>query len=326
MQGLLRGKGFVIAIIATVCLAFLWPDLGRSGGHLSSERWVPAGIFIIFLIQGLSLRSGEILRAGGNPRIHLFVHLWCFVGFPLAAVLVCVVGDRFWSPATSAGIIFLSLLPSTISSAVGFTAVARGNVAAALFNTVSTNFIGIFWVPAGLVLLASADTLEMGGSVWEMITRLFLLIGLPLIIGQLVRLRMDPASWRWFRLAPRLVSLIILFILFSAVCDSVDAGAWNSGQAGLLIQSSTALALLIVPVYGLQWLTLRWVGPSPADRAAAFYCGSQKTLAAGIPMAMVIFDQSPGGYVAMLILPLVILHPLQLIFAGMLAPLMGPAK
>ena len=56
---------------------------------------------------------------------------------------------------------------------------------------------------------------------------------------------------------------------------------------------------------------------SPEDRIAAVFCGSKKSLAAGVPMAQVMFGAHPS--LALILLPIMVYHPLQLVVCGWLA-------
>ncbi len=47
------------------------------------------------------------------------------------------------------------------------------------------------------------------------------------------------------------------------------------------------------------------------------FCGSKKTLASGVPMARLIFAGHPG--LSLILLPIMIYHPLQLLIGGWLA-------
>ena len=58
-----------------------------------------------------------------------------------------------------------------------------------------------------------------------------------------------------------------------------------------------------------------------ADRIAAMFCGSKKTLASGVPMAKLIFGAHPA--IGMILLPIMIYHPLQLVICGVLAQRWG---
>jgi solute carrier family 10 (sodium/bile acid cotransporter), member 7 len=63
------------------------------------------------------------------------------------------------------------------------------------------------------------------------------------------------------------------------------------------------------------------LGFSYADKVAAMFCGSKKTLASGVPMAKLIFGAHPG--IGLILLPIMIYHPLQLVICGMLAQRWG---
>ena len=53
------------------------------------------------------------------------------------------------------------------------------------------------------------------------------------------------------------------------------------------------------------------------DRIATVFCGSKKTIASGVPMAQLIFAGDPR--LGVILLPLMIYHPLQLLICGVLA-------
>ena len=53
------------------------------------------------------------------------------------------------------------------------------------------------------------------------------------------------------------------------------------------------------------------------DEIAIVFCGSKKTLASGVPMARLMFAGNPG--LGLILLPIMIYHPLQLVVCGWLA-------
>jgi solute carrier family 10 (sodium/bile acid cotransporter), member 7 len=59
------------------------------------------------------------------------------------------------------------------------------------------------------------------------------------------------------------------------------------------------------------------LGFSREDKIAAMFCGSKKTLASGVPMSKLIFAGNPG--LGLILLPIMIYHPLQLVICGFLA-------
>ncbi|MCS1411220.1 MAG: hypothetical protein M2R45_04417 [Verrucomicrobia subdivision 3 bacterium] len=70
-------------------------------------------------------------------------------------------------------------------------------------------------------------------------------------------------------------SVSIFFIMYRIFCD----GGINVLAAGLLALGS-----------GLGWWSSRWLGFDEPPWIAAFFCGSQKNLATGVPMVSSIFQ------------------------------------
>ena len=64
-------------------------------------------------------------------------------------------------------------------------------------------------------------------------------------------------------------------------------------------------------------LTARAFGFSREDEITAVFCGSQKSLANGAPIAKIIFGANPA--LGAILLPLMLYHPLQLVACSALA-------
>jgi sodium/bile acid cotransporter 7 len=139
---------------------------------------------------------------------------------------------------------------------------------------------------------------------------------LPLLIGQAVR----PLWGKWAAAHKARINVVdrltILLLVYTSFCDSVKGGVWGSGPAALAISAIVSLSLLGVAL-ALTWLAGRAFGFDREDRIAALFCGSKKTLASGVPMARVIFGATPG--LALILLPIMLYHPIQLVVGGWLA-------
>ena len=69
------------------------------------------------------------------------------------------------TPTLYAGILFLCTLPSTVQSSIAFTAMAKGNVPAAVCSASASSIIGIFVTPLVVSLVLSS---HVGlGSAWR---------------------------------------------------------------------------------------------------------------------------------------------------------------
>jgi sodium/bile acid cotransporter 7 len=95
------------------------------------------------------------------------VLLTTFVLFPLFGLAFRPLMLRLVTPALYAGILFLCTLPSTVQSSIAFTAIAKGNVPAAVCSASASSIIGIFVTPVVVSLVLSSHL--RSGSAWRTI-------------------------------------------------------------------------------------------------------------------------------------------------------------
>ena len=322
---IVRNNPFILALAGGVLLAFLVPGLGAKEGPLHAAAASKLGVMVIFFLQGLSLKTRELARGLRDLRIHAFVQVWIFIGSAAILAGTGLVLKILSQDGLADGFFYLALIPTTVASAVAFTSTTQGNVAAAIFNTTFSNVFGVFWVPAGCVVLFATG----GGLHLELLGPLLLnltwLILVPLACGQALRPLVHRRAW-FTRLSPGFRYInhgIILFIVFATFAQSVLNDTWSdvSPASVVLLLLFTVLAVLLI--HAGVWVSSGWVLHNRADRKAALFCGAQKTLAAGAPMAVAIFaanDQLAGVNVSLILLPLLCYHPAQLFFAALVLP------
>lgn len=311
----LKVDWFFVGMAAAVALAWLIPDPGAEGGSLHPELLTKAGVALIFFLHGVTL-SFEALKAGTlRWPLHLLVQACTFVAFPLLGLaLLRLVGDRL--PADlRMGFFYLCALPSTVSSSVAMTAAARGNVAAAVFNATLSSLLGVFLTPLwiGWMWKGGGASLPLGGVILD----LLLWLVLPLAVGQLLR----PWLGAWATRHKKDINLVdrgtILLLVYTSFCDSVKQGVWTEHGADALAATLVGTVVLLFGVLAAMIAACDALGFTPEDRAAAVFCGSKKTLASGVPMAQLIFKSYPG--LGLILLPILIYHPLQLVVCAVLA-------
>lgn len=310
-----RVDWFLFGLAAAAALAFLFPSAGARGGALHAEVLNKLGVALIFFLHGAGL-SFAALRAGTlKPRLHLVVQGTTFLVFPLLGwLLVRALGERL-SPPLALGLFYLCALPSTVSSSVALTAAARGNVAAAVFNATLSSLIGVFATPLWVsVQLASAGVALPFASV---VLDLLIWLVLPLTLGQLARPLIGGFVERHKPRVAVVDRLIILLLVYTSFCDSVKSGVWTSSGAGSLAFCLLVSGLLLAFALGFVGFVCDALGFSREDRIAAVFCGSKKTLASGVPMAQLMFGAQPG--LGLILLPIMIYHPLQLLVCGWLS-------
>jgi solute carrier family 10 (sodium/bile acid cotransporter), member 7 len=79
-------------------------------------------------------------------------------------------------------------------------------------------------------------------------------------------------------------------------------------------------AVLLALALAITMFTSKKLGFSRADQITIIFCGSKKSLAAGVPMAKVIFASNAVGAV---VLPLMLFHQIQLMVCAALAQRWG---
>lgn len=311
----LAGDGFLRSMVLAVLVASVFPDLGRSGGLLHLDAFIEAGIALVFFLHGVGIPT-EQLRAGlSNWRLHLLVQGFTFIVFPLLFLAFQPVLAAWLPPMLVLGFFYLCALPSTITSSVALTGVARGNVPAAIFNATASSLIGIVLTPFLVSLFASTSGAPL--SYAEAVRDIATLLLLPFVAGQLLHRPLAP------RLAPhrRYTSLldrgVVVLLVLASFSDSVAAGLWRDHGPSLLLLTLAGVALLLAVVLGLTTLAARRLGFSREDEVVAVFCGSKKTLAAGVPMATVLFGTHPG--LGLIVLPIMFYHQLQLLVCAALA-------
>jgi sodium/bile acid cotransporter 7 len=305
---------FLIGMITAVTLAWVFPHAGALGGMLHPELVNKIGVALIFFLNGVSLSFASMKAGALRWPVHLVVQATTFVVFPLVGIALVAVAGGWVSPELAVGFFYLCAVPSAVSSSVAMTAAARGNVPVAVFNATLSSVIGILATPLliGWRLHTTGAGMPLGGVVMDLVTWLLL----PLVIGQLSR----PLLAGWALANKNLIHRVdrgaILFIIYTSFCDSIVRGIW-SGRSSAVVAAVIGSLLLFCVIFWIVGAMARAAGFDAGDRIAAIFCGSKKSIAAGVPMAQLIFAGDPR--MGIILLPLMVYHPLQLVICGALA-------
>lgn len=313
---------FVIGLVLVFALAAVAPRWGDPDGALPIDLLGLAGVFLIFFNQGVSL-PGEALRRGLLEwKLHLLVQLTTYLMFPLVVGLGLWLGSGWFDqPDLRRGFLYLAFVPTTVASAVALTALARGNVSGALFNCTLSSVIGVFLVPVLCVIFLDAGGSDVGIELGGMLGKIALTILFPLVLGQVLRRWLKGAYARHMTAVRRCNSGVILFIVWSAFCQSFLRDVWHRVGWVDLALSGIGVVVLLTASGGWLWWAAARLGLSHESRVAAFYSGGQKSVAMGLPLSAMIFGVGAGGGdLGLLLLPLLIYHAAQLMLGGWLVP------
>lgn len=310
---------FVVAIVAVMALATLRPARGEAAALF--EVLAAAGIALLFFLHGARLSRQTIATALAHWRLHLLVVATTFVAFPVLGLAAAgALAGHLPAPLTT-GIVFLACAPSTVQSSIAFTAIARGNVAAAVGAAAISNLLGVVLTPALVALLigssaAAGAGADADGGAGSAVRGVALQLLLPFVAGQIAR------RWLagWVSKRRRLLGWVdrasILLVVYSAFSTAVVGGLWQAVSASELLVLLAVSAALLLAVIGLTQLGARALGLARDDRVAVVFCGSKKSLATGVPLAGLLFPEALAGKV---LLPLMVFHQLQLVVMAVIA-------
>ncbi|MBL4295669.1 bile acid:sodium symporter [Vibrio fluvialis] len=311
----LKKEWFLVGMVVAIALATVTSELGRSGGVIHLDQLTGIGIAIVFFLHGLGL-SPQAIKAGlTNWRLHVYIQMATFVVYP---ILWVIFGEAFLAYMPSAlafGFCYLLVLPSTISSSVAMTSVGKGNVPGAIFNASLSSILGVFITPLLIQLFMGFEGVQL--DLLDSVISISKLLLLPMIAGQIMRPYLVAWVDRHKAVVNKVDKYVILLIVYNAFCDSVVNGIWSEFSVSLLATSIIiCTVILLVMVHLIQWGARRTKFTLP-DEVAAVFCGTKKTLAAGIPMAKVIFGADPS--LGMILLPIMLYHPIQIFYCAVLA-------
>ncbi|EKO3416079.1 bile acid:sodium symporter [Vibrio fluvialis] len=311
----LKKEWFLVGMVVAIALATVTSEFGRSGGMIHLDQLTGIGIAIVFFLHGLGL-SPQAIKAGlTNWRLHVYIQMATFVVYP---ILWVIFGEAFLAYMPSAlafGFCYLLVLPSTISSSVAMTSVGKGNVPGAIFNASLSSILGVFITPLLIQLFMGFEGVQL--DLLDSVISISKLLLLPMIAGQIMRPYLVAWVDRHKAVVNKVDKYVILLIVYNAFCDSVVNGIWSEFSVGLLATSIIiCTVILLVMVHLIQWGARRTKFTLP-DEVAAVFCGTKKTLAAGIPMAKVIFGADPS--LGMILLPIMLYHPIQIFYCAVLA-------
>jgi len=309
LSRLKRTDPLIVLIILAVIVAIIAPARGEFAEWFAVATNL--AIALLFFLYGARLSTREALNGLLHWKLHLTILVFTFVVFPLLGwalqPLTLVISEGLYL-----GILYLTLVPSTVQSSVAFTSIAKGNVAGSIVAASASNLAGVFLTPLLVLLFMSAgDGVHVDAQVFIDIALLLLL---PFVLGQLLR--------RWVKgiAANKATKVVdrgsITMVVYSAFSAGMVGGVWGQVTVGGIIFLVVFSTIFVVVMLWLTRFTALRLGFNDADMKAIQFCGTKKSLATGLPMASVIFG---GASLGLLILPLMIFHQIQLMICSWLA-------
>jgi sodium/bile acid cotransporter 7 len=312
LTGLLRQpNGFVLALIGTVAVATLLPCQGTGAALFKALGSFAVGS--LFFLQGARLSRGALVAGAEHWRLHAAIASATFVLFPLLGMGMWAVAPHALPRSLWSGVLFVCVLPSTVQSSIALTSIARGNVPAAVCSAAGSNLAGLFLTPIlfGLVSGVHENATSLAG-----IHQLLLQLLIPFVAGQVAR----PQIGEWAERNKSILAVTdrgsILLIVYTAFSASVVQGLWRRLPMTTLVILALIVAVLLMSALVIMISGSRFLRFDHADESALVFCGSQKSVVTGIPVASALIA---GPALGLFILPIMLYHSMQLLVCACLA-------
>lgn len=315
----IRIDTFVIAIVISILLAYVFPQLGASGSPVPMNLISSLGISFIFFFYGLSL-SSQALRDGlKNWKLHVSVQASTFLLFPLLILpFFPLVKDTSYEIIWLA-FLFMAALPSTVSSSVVMVSMAKGNLPGAIFNASISGIIGIVLTPLWLLpFIKQTDVAFDFSSIYlQLITE----IVIPLALGLLLRKFLAAWALKNKRTLNKFDKFIILLIIYKSFVQSFEDKIFSS----VSLLEMIAMVALVLVLFVVIYCATSWIGKvlkfNHADQITNQFCGTKKSLVHGTVFSEALFGQT--SIVGIILLPLMFYHAIQILIISVIATKKG---
>ena len=310
-----RADRFTTGIIISVILGIILPCEGSAANVFD---WLTnAAIVLLFYLYGVKLSRESVIAGLLNWRLQLMVFFFTFLFFPIITPLLRPLLEPLVGAALYMGLVYVACLPSTVQSSIAFTAVAGGNVPAAVCSASVSSLLGVFLTPLLVGILFTHSNSGCADVGLDTILKICYQILLPFILGQL--------SQKWLRnWVIKNKSLIkwndqgtIWLVIYTSFSNATANGYWQQLSLNHLLGLILVCSIILGITFATTYYSSRWLGFNREDRITIVFCGSKKSLAVGAPMMMAIFGELDNN----LLLPLMVFHQVQLMACAQLAQL-----
>ncbi|MEQ8790676.1 MAG: bile acid:sodium symporter [Pirellulaceae bacterium] len=292
MRSFLIRRWFLVLLAIVLAVGVLGAEHLQPLVEIAAIR--SAIVFTVLFLMAFPLTAGAIWNSLTRPTAPLLASGINYLVLPLMAWgLAPLLSAAGVSDNMVFGILVAAATPSTLASASVWTRRAGGNDAVSMMVTIITNALCFLITPMWLTMMIGFEpgrAKDLFDPV-EMIQKLALLVVLPMVIAQLLRL--SPPVGRFATRNKTPMGVLAQFGVLSMIfLGSIQTGvriAAADGQSMVLVE----IAVAIVVVVSLHVSTLllgvglaRRLGINRADAIAVGISGSQKTLMVGLTVAI----------------------------------------
>ena len=303
--------GLTLSIFLTIVFSVSLPFSFDSSYFISVSNLSQIIVFLIFLAQGWCIQTFSLEEMGFDLKGLFRVHGLIFLG-PMFFVLIAIY-FKIIPVHLADGFFILCILPTTVSSCVVYTSLSGGNSETALGHATLSSIFGIFWAPlAWMIFKAGGQHDELFKLIIEtgflLLPKLFFLVLIPCVFGWLIKkiVKIRGLAKVDGILKQATFGGILILVYFSFSKTVLVLGIFGIFE----LMKDSVLIILFFTLWhsALSWLVTHLFQKEPRLRVAEFFCASQKSLAVGLPLAVLL---SPNNS-AMITFPMIFYHLIQL--------------
>lgn len=302
---------FVLLLLAAILAAWLLPVHGR--GLDVAQTISFSSIFALFFLHGLRLPRQEVVKAARAMKVQMAMLGFSFAAMPFAGIALAQGAGWMLPTGLVTGLIYCAMLPSTVQSAISYSALGGGNVAASVVGAALSNLAGIILTPLLVALILGAVAgVSIGGDV---VVRIATMLLLPFALGQAVQGWLGAWALRQKAILSFFDRLVIVIAVYVAFAGAVNSGSLLALQGkDFLVLTGFLIVLLGFAFSGAWWLGGILLLDRP-DRVSVVFAGAHKSIATGAPMAAILFGREAG----LILLPAILYHMAQLLLSAPLS-------
>lgn len=302
-------RWFLIALFAVLVMGIMG---AKSLEPLASSKLLrDCVVACVLFLMALPLEARAMWRSMSRPWPPLLAVAINFGLLPLFAWAVSL----SLGPVMAPGLLVAAATPCTLASASVWTRRAGGNDSVSILVTIITNATCFFVTPLWLLAMTGQAINNPDLSLSKMALNLGLLVVLPMMLAQLLRLYQPLAGWAT-RNKPLLSVLAQCGILSMVFLGAIRTGLRLVEANATELAPLTLLAMLVAvcTVHTTMLVVSVWLARlfrfSREDQIAVAFASSQKTLMVGLLMAMSL---------QVSILPMITYHVMQLLIDTLIA-------
>lgn len=304
----------LIGVFLSMIIAYFLP--WENPNDIELKNFIYWGITGIFFFYGLKLNPRNLIKDVSNWRLHLLIQVITFAVFPLLILLFYPFFKESELYPIWLSVFFLSALPSTVSSSVIMTSIAKGNIPSAIFNATLTGLIGLIITPIWVgIFLSKGSSLELDtlGIIADLTKQILIPLLVGLVLSNYVRKVTNAIKpiLSWYD------KIIIFIIIYKSFSSAFLDDVFLQFSYDIILALVLILSLLFVIVFIITRFCASLLNFSIQDSITALFCATQKSLVHGSVFVIILVPNTAKQ--SLFLLAVMIYHSLQLIFTSYLA-------